>query len=873
MATKFCPFCGSQLFENAKFCSQCGKAIPKKIYEETAQETKQQSEVGEQVTEPKLEPVMRKDNTLHTIKIGKYSFQLPESVIVYNKIRSQFVDYAIQSQKVFETLYAQEVNSFETLYDKALPAVVVSAANAIRFTISELDKYGLSITPEEFLRLAQGNLYLGDVLQEYVDTAKRLEEFVEQLKSYRAKNRSQGIQWQGGGFGLSGAIGGAVMAGALNLATDAVRGIGHAVVDSADRARLRKVQLDLYRARDHKSFLGKRLYTFSMDLFDTAVHLLEGKNLLERPPLNTAAGISAITEAFDLVNGTKTPSQENIEKALKLTLQGMPHDPYFLLSYLTLYKIPCIDKEDLLAVVEYFGMESPFYEKIEEYEKPILGSFRTMPEDTIADIERKLARAEELKSKSCYATISFHQLEAKKEKFIKDSEELLAKKMEEMRKQKESQTRFLEIKELPESNLEQMKSKRKALAKLYVTPDVEAEIMRLTRKIKEERTKRINKTSPVTIETDLENLSQQKTSEIKERQDQITKDTQTVEEETKREKAEEAQKAYEEDQAFRKKYGLDTLKSVVDIVDQYIKTGNFEQVWGLQKNQCAYAEYALLRHYMDTYESVIKTGDLGAISEKISDVIERANNQDLFAQYLVVFIRYETIRNRSALRNEKNDKEYIQAVFELANYGVLSAIGRRGSIGCVVNRDLYKIADTQEQSLQYLKFAADRGDVSASASLGTYYRKGKYGLPVNLQKAEYYLARSAECKHPQAISELNLLKEYGASTPGKCFITSAVCHSLGKADNCYELTTLRSFRDSWLYVQPGGKELIEEYYRIAPGIVDAIDSQPNSPAIYQSILDDYLTPCLRYIESGQFDKCKDTYVTMVNTLKKQYEEA
>ena len=872
MELKFCPYCGSHLFENAKFCSQCGKEIPGKIPEEISQETKQQREVVEEEKKSKPRPVMQKDDPLRTIKIGKYSFQVPESVIVYNKIRSQFVDYAIQSQKVFETLYDQDVNSFETLYDKALPAVVVSAANAIRFTISELDKYGLAITPEEFLRLSQENLYLGDVLQEYVDTAKRLEEFVEQLKSYRAKNRSQGIQWQGGGFGLSGAIGGAVMAGALNLATDAVRGIGHAVVNSADRARLRKVQLDLYKARDHKSFLGKRLYTFCMDLFDTAVHLLEEKNLIARPPLNTAAGISAITEAFDLVNGTKVPNQEDYEKALKLTLQGMPHDPYFLLSYLTLYKIPYVDKEDLLAVVEYFGMGSPFYEKIEEYEKPILGSFKTMPEATIADIEKKIARAEELKSKSCYATISFHQLKAKKEKFIKDSEELLAKKMEEMRKQKESQTRFLEIKELPESNLEQMKSKRKALAKLYVTPDVEAEIMRLTRKIKEERAKRIDKTPPVTIEADLENLSQQETSEIKEKQDQITKDTQIVEEETKRKKAEEAQKAYEEEQDFRKKHDLDTLKSVIDIVDQYIKTGNFEQVWGLQKNQCAYAEYALLRYYMDTYESVIKTGDLGAISEKISDVIERANNQDLFAQYLVVFIRYETIRSRSVLRNEKNDKEYIQAVFELANYGVLSAIGRRGSIGCIV-RELYNIVDTQEQSLLYLKFAADRGDVSASASLGAYYRTGKYGLPVNLQKAEYYLARSAECRHPKAIEELKLLKEHGSAIPGKCFITSAVCQYLGKSDDCYELTAFRSFRDSWLRMQPGGRELIEEYYRIAPGIVAAIDSQPNSPAIYQSILDNYLIPCLRYIELGQYDKCKDTYVTMVNTLKKQYEEA
>lgn len=870
MGMNYCPFCGSQLVENAKFCSQCGKPIS-----DIQKGADQEKEIVQQDTEVintlDTQHQSSEPAPLHTIKIGKYSFQVPESVIVYNKIRSQFVDYAAHSQKDFETQYDQDVNSFETLYDKALPAIVVSAANALRFTISELDKYGLTITPEEFLRIAKGNIYLDDVLQEYVDTAKRLEEFVEQLKSYRAKNRSQGIQWQGGGFGLSGAIRGAVMAGALNIATDAVRGIGHAVVDSADRARLRKVQLDLYKARDHKSFLGKRLYTFCMNLFDTAIHLLEEKNLIARPPFNTVAGISAITEAFDLVNGTKAPNQEDYETALKLTLQGMPHDPYFLLSYLTLYKIPFIDKEDLLDIVEFFGMESPFYEKIEEYEKPILGSFRTMPEDTIADIERKLARAEELKSKSCYATISFHQLEAKKEKFIKDSEDLLAKKMEEMRKQKESETRFAEIKELPEDNFKQMKSKYNALASLYVTPDVEAEIIRLTQKIKEERTKRIDRPS-VTIETDSENLSQQETPEIKERQDQITKDTQTVEEETKRKKAEEVQKVYEEDQAFRKKHDLDTLKSVVDIVDQYIKTGNFEQVWGLQKNQCAYAEYALLRYYMDTYESVIKTGDLGAISEKISDVIERANNQDLFAQYLVVFIRYETIRSRSILRNEKNDKEYIQAVFELANYGVLSAIGRRGSIGCIV-RELYNIVDTQEQSLLYLKFAADRGDVSASASLGAYYRTGKYGLPVNLQKAEYYLARSAECRHPKAIEELKLLKEHGSAIPGKCFITSAVCQYLGKSDDCYELTAFRSFRDSWLRMQPGGRELIEEYYRIAPGIVAAIDSQPNSPAIYQSILDNYLIPCLRYIELGQYDKCKDTYVTMVNTLKKQYEEA
>ena len=37
-----------------------------------------------------------------------------------------------------------------------------------------------------------------------------------------------------------------------------------------------------------------------------------------------------------------------------------------------------------------------------------------------------------------------------------------------------------------------------------------------------------------------------------------------------------------------------------------------------------------------------------------------------------------------------------------------------------------------------------------------------------------------------------------------CFITTAVCEFQGKADDCYELTTFRKFRDDWLAKAPGG---------------------------------------------------------------------
>lgn len=103
-----------------------------------------------------------------------------------------------------------------------------------------------------------------------------------------------------------------------------------------------------------------------------------------------------------------------------------------------------------------------------------------------------------------------------------------------------------------------------------------------------------------------------------------------------------------------------------------------------------------------------------------------------------------------------------------------------------------------------------------------------------------------------------------------CFITTAVCDSFGKADDCYELTAFRNFRDKWLVNQSNGKNLIAEYYNIAPKIVEKINSLANSAEVYKNIWNDYLSKCLNFIESGENSKCKKIYVEMVNTLKEKF---
>lgn len=103
-----------------------------------------------------------------------------------------------------------------------------------------------------------------------------------------------------------------------------------------------------------------------------------------------------------------------------------------------------------------------------------------------------------------------------------------------------------------------------------------------------------------------------------------------------------------------------------------------------------------------------------------------------------------------------------------------------------------------------------------------------------------------------------------------CYITTAVCESLGKPDDCYELNLLREYRDGYLMKQPDGEALIRHYYDIAPTIVKRICREENARRVYEGIWRDYLSPCIRLIEAEDNEGCRTVYQDMVYALDKRY---
>lgn len=110
----------------------------------------------------------------------------------------------------------------------------------------------------------------------------------------------------------------------------------------------------------------------------------------------------------------------------------------------------------------------------------------------------------------------------------------------------------------------------------------------------------------------------------------------------------------------------------------------------------------------------------------------------------------------------------------------------------------------------------------------------------------------------------------GGRHGGGCYITTATCLTLGKPDDCIELSAIRRFRDDWLCNQKNGIEIIIDYYHIAPKIVDVINENEDSKLIYKDIWEKYLIKFFQLIQAKQNKKAQSIYLKMVNELSSKY---
>lgn len=105
----------------------------------------------------------------------------------------------------------------------------------------------------------------------------------------------------------------------------------------------------------------------------------------------------------------------------------------------------------------------------------------------------------------------------------------------------------------------------------------------------------------------------------------------------------------------------------------------------------------------------------------------------------------------------------------------------------------------------------------------------------------------------------------------RCYLTTACVGAMDLPDDCFELETLRKFRDKVLIRDPSGKKVVKEYYRIAPEIVQAVEETEgdNSQKVWRQLYNN-IRKAIFLILSSDFNRAFKHYQQMTSRLKAKY---
>lgn len=180
-----------------------------------------------------------------------------------------------------------------------------------------------------------------------------------------------------------------------------------------------------------------------------------------------------------------------------------------------------------------------------------------------------------------------------------------------------------------------------------------------------------------------------------------------------------------------------------------------------------------------------------------------------------------------------------------------------GSVGAkrLLGRLYYNGTGTEKdiaEAVGWWDSAAKEGDAQAARFVASVYYDGELGR-TDLEKAFEYYKIAAD----------------GGESNGGCFLTSACTEAMGLADDCYELTVLRRFRDTYLQGRSGGGALIRKYYEVAPEIVRKIKQKSGCGAIWQEIYREMVQPCVLLIEKGRYEEALEHYKNKTERLMRE----
>ena len=225
---------------------------------------------------------MKNDGRNLLFNIGDRQIRLPIENEEYYSLRRFYEMLADELADAMILFCMEEIHSFEDIYEKGIVYIKNLEALMTNKSIKVLMEYDIDyVDDERFSYEMESYLDLEKELEYLIEIEEMIEQEIIDYENRQAYKKANRGRWTGGGFGLGGALKGAVMAGALNLGTSMVRG----VVDGASSlcASSRVVQLKHKILEERKYMLCLRNATYNMvcAMFECVYDILVDEDKIE----------------------------------------------------------------------------------------------------------------------------------------------------------------------------------------------------------------------------------------------------------------------------------------------------------------------------------------------------------------------------------------------------------------------------------------------------------------------------------------------------------------------------------------------------------------------------------------------------------------
>ena len=244
MSLIVCPDCSKQISDKVEQCPFCG--CPAEHFRQAVTSNNQN------IVKPQQENMI-------TFSFANCTLSYPSSLKIFAELYGKYYQLAQTLRHKYFFLYESAADIHEVV-----TSLTDQITNDIKLCVEEAAKdlysLGIIITADDFsdkyVRSFKKELSTLSVYKEY---QVMLEEKRDLMNQREMEKAGRG-QWVGGGFGLKGAIKGAITAGVLNMATDMFHSIGDNIAASKDNRYINNKLAKIHNSNSNQSEFALSVY-------------------------------------------------------------------------------------------------------------------------------------------------------------------------------------------------------------------------------------------------------------------------------------------------------------------------------------------------------------------------------------------------------------------------------------------------------------------------------------------------------------------------------------------------------------------------------------------------------------------------------------